>query len=140
MSETIDETGTAPEAPPPKRKPFVMLNNEFMRRGDISPGAKALYGVLLGYVGKDRHRPCWPGQERLSGEMGWSPKTVRKYLKELAGVGLIFPVRRGQGQTNEYFLEHQRALVECRDVNEEKKRRKRQGGEGGDAAAPGAPS
>ena len=80
--------GAALSQAAPKTEPYVKMPVEFLKREGDSLGAKVLYGIMLAYVGADRHRPCRPGQERLAAEMGVSPKTVRKRLDELKDLHL----------------------------------------------------
>ena len=48
---------------------------------------------------------CFPGQTYLSRALKVSERTIREYLKELEDTGMIQTVQRGQGKTNEYWIE-----------------------------------
>ncbi len=84
------------------RQGFTQIPNSILRRSDISPGAKLTYVVLLSYAWQEGS--CFPGQERMAEDMGVTDRSVRTYLRELEGVGLLITKQRGLGKTNLYFL------------------------------------
>jgi DNA-binding FadR family transcriptional regulator len=47
---------------------------------------------------------CFPGQVKLAEDMGAGERSVRTYLKELEGAGLLEITQRGLGKTNLYRL------------------------------------
>jgi biotin operon repressor len=47
---------------------------------------------------------CYPGQKRLTEDMGLHETNVRKHLKSIEAAGLLSITRRGQGKTNIYAL------------------------------------
>jgi hypothetical protein len=81
---------------------FTQIPNLVLRRGDLTPGAKLTYMVLLSYAWQKDH--AYPGQDRLAGDMGVSERSVITYLKQLQDTGLITINRRGLGLTNIYVL------------------------------------
>jgi Mn-dependent DtxR family transcriptional regulator len=50
---------------------------------------------------------CFPGQERLAGDIGMSRSSVTAFTGELEKVGLVNIQRRGQGKTNIYTIHFQ---------------------------------
>jgi hypothetical protein len=79
-------------------------------RRKLSHGHKALYARLVRRWGQNG--PCFPGQVWLAEKLGVSVRTVKMWIEDLEGFGLIKRCRRGRavggdGQTNEYtFLWH----------------------------------
>ena len=86
---------------------FTQIPNLVLRRPDLSPGAKLTYMVLLSYAWQSDS--CYPGQDRLAGDMGVSERSVITYLKQLSESGLVTIRRRGLGMTNVYVLHRLRA-------------------------------
>jgi len=74
-------------------------------RNDASLSAKAklVYEQLLSYMWFRSDR-CWPSQATLAQGTGYSRRTVIRALQELYERGYIECVRRGLGQTNNYFV------------------------------------
>ena len=66
----------------------------------ISMGAKLVYAMLLKYAREMDQ--CFPGQQRLSKDMGSGKRSVVRFIAELESVGLISIKRRGQGRPNLY--------------------------------------
>ena len=73
-----------------------------LRSKKISPGAKLTYAMLLSYAWHNDY--CFPGQERLSGDMGAGERSVVRHIQELETQGFIKIKRRGQGKVNIYEL------------------------------------
>lgn len=71
-----------------------------------SPGAKIVLLLLADRA--DERNSCWPSQERLAEESEQSVATVRRRLRDLESLGLIWTERRNvQGRkraTNRYVL------------------------------------
>lgn len=76
--------------------------NFILESNKISVGAKLTYAMLLKYAREMDE--CFPGQERLSEDMGSGKRSVVRYISELEGVGLISIARRGQGRPNIYTI------------------------------------
>jgi hypothetical protein len=84
------------------REDYTKVPNTILRRGDVSPGAKLAYVMLLSYAhSQDR---CFPGQERLAADIGAGVRSVVRYLQELVKLSLLRVKRRGLGKTNVYYL------------------------------------
>ena len=82
---------------------FTKIPNVVLRSPGLSIGAKVVYGVLLSWAWQDEE--AFPGQEAIATAVGKaSEKSVRNWLKELAALNLVEPVRRGLGRTNLYVL------------------------------------
>lgn len=86
--------------PPAQPEFFVQSPVSVVRCRTLPPVAKTTYEVLLSY--RDKEHLARPGQTRLAAEVGVSEPTLRRALRLLATVGLIEPIRRGQGLTNCY--------------------------------------
>jgi hypothetical protein len=89
-------------ADPVTRHGFTQVPNFILTKKDISVGAKLAYAMLLKYAWDNG--ACFPGQVKLAEDMGAGERSVRTYLKELEGVGLLEITQRGLGKTNLYRL------------------------------------
>lgn len=76
--------------------------NFILESTEISVGAKLTYAMLLKYAREMDE--CFPGQERLSKDMGSGKRSVVRYISELERVGLISIKKRGQGRPNIYTI------------------------------------
>jgi hypothetical protein len=74
--------------------------NWLMLRTEVSPGAKLCFARLCQFAGEKGH--CWPAQETLARSLGVGARQVRRYLKELEGVGLI-AVTPGAGRESSRY-------------------------------------
>lgn len=89
-------------ADPVTRHGFTQVPNFILTKKDLSVGAKLAYAMLLKYAWDND--ACFPGQVKLAEDMGAGERSVRSYLKELEGVGLLEITQRGLGKTNLYRL------------------------------------
>jgi biotin operon repressor len=69
----------------------------------LSPKAKIAYEQLLAHMWFSTDR-CYPSQQTLADETGYSRRTVIRACKELYERGYIEKWRRGQGKANYYFI------------------------------------
>jgi hypothetical protein len=69
----------------------------------LSPKAKIVYEQLLAHMWFSTDR-CYPAQQTLAYETGYSRRTVIRACKELYERGYIEKWRRGQGKANYYFI------------------------------------
>src|SRR5450755_269454 len=78
--------------------PHVVRNDS-----TLSQKCKIVYEQLLSYMwfGSDT---CWPSQETIAKATGYSRRTVIRALNELYERSYIEKYRRGQGDTNRYFI------------------------------------
>jgi len=81
---------------------FTQVPNFILKNADLSLGAKVTYAMFLHYAW--HNDSCFPGQERLAGDMGMSQSRVSEFIKELQTAALIEITRRGQGRTNLYKI------------------------------------
>ena len=81
---------------------FTQVPNAILTHAKITPGAKLTYAMLLKYAW-DRNS-SFPGQEQLAKDLGSTDRSVRTYLKDLEGAGLVEIHRRGLGRPNLYIL------------------------------------
>jgi biotin operon repressor len=84
------------------QKGWTGVPNFILESKRISVGAKLTYAMLLKYAREINE--CFPGQERLSKDMGSSKRSVVRYISELEQVGLISIKHRGQGRPNVYTV------------------------------------
>lgn len=84
------------------QKGFTMVPNHVLVSGNISPGAKLCFAMLLRYAWQNGF--CFPGQARLALDMGVSDRSVRTYLQELSTLKLITIRQRGLGKPNLYEI------------------------------------
>ena len=89
-------------ADPVTRHGFTQIPNVMLTNKEISVGAKLAYAMLLKYAWGDNS--CFPGQIKLAEDMGSGERSVRTYLKELEGAGVLEIKQRGLGKTNLYRL------------------------------------
>ena len=87
---------------PVVRGGFTQIPNFILNDPKLSLGAKVTYAKFLQYAWHNDH--CFPGQDRLAGEIGMSRTRVNEFTKELERLGLIKIKRRGQGKTNLYEI------------------------------------
>ncbi len=80
------------------RMPDIVRNDR-----NLSPKAKIIYEQLLAHMWFSTDR-CYPSQQTLADETGYSRRTVIRACKELYECGYIEKWRRGQGHTNYYFI------------------------------------
>lgn len=81
---------------------FTQIPNVILCDSRLKVGARFLYCHLARFAWEEDS--CYPGQDRLAGEIGMSHRAIRLHTKELEAAGLISIERRGQGKTNLYFL------------------------------------
>jgi hypothetical protein len=81
---------------------FTQVPNFILKNAELSLGAKVTYAMFLHYAW--HNDSCFPGQERLAGDMGMSQSRVSEFIKELESANLIEITRRGQGKTNLYKI------------------------------------
>lgn len=79
---------------------FTIIENVILTDGTYSAGAKVTYLLFCYYAREDEK--CWPGQDRLSQQVGVDGKTLRRYIAELEQHGLVRSIRRGLGMPNLY--------------------------------------
>jgi hypothetical protein len=78
--------------------PKALAENEH-----LSPGAKLLYGVLVGLVSK--RGTAWPKKETLQKHLGNpSVKTLYRWQRELVDAQLLRVHQKGRGLPNNYYL------------------------------------
>lgn len=84
---------------------FTQVPNFILRDPKISIGAKVAYAMFLSYAW--HNDCCFPGQDRLAGDMGLTRVRVTQLISELESAGLVTIRRRGQGKTNLYTINFQ---------------------------------
>jgi hypothetical protein len=87
---------------PVARMGFTQVPNFILKHDELSLGAKVTYSMFLHYAW--HNDSCFPGQERLAGDMGMSQSRVSEFIKELQQASLVEITRRGQGKTNLYKI------------------------------------
>lgn len=89
-------------ADPVTRHGFTQVPNFILTKKELTVGAKLAYAMLLKYAWADD--ACFPGQLKLTDDMGAGERSVRTYLKELETAGLLEITQRRLGKTNLYRL------------------------------------
>ena len=84
------------------RQGFTIIPNYVLKDPTISPGAKTTFMLLLSYAWQAGS--CFPGQERLSRELGVGKRSIIRWLQELEEHKIIASRRRGLGKTNLYLI------------------------------------
>ena len=87
---------------PTTREGFTQVPNFVLKKEGLSPGAKVTYAMFLSYAWHNNY--CFPGQERLSKDIGVTRPRVTQYIGELESAQLVTITRRGQGKTNLYKI------------------------------------
>jgi hypothetical protein len=94
---------------------FAQIPRYVLMDHRLSMGARVTYGVLLSYAWQQDS--CFPGQDRMAGDLGVTRRAIINYLMELRDWGYISWERRGLGKTNIYYiLDYQPVKIEA-DVN-----------------------
>ncbi|HYE68072.1 MAG TPA: helix-turn-helix domain-containing protein [Anaerovoracaceae bacterium] len=94
---------------------FTQLPNYVLRDKKLSFGARLTYAVLLSYAWQEES--CFPGQVKMSADLGVSRQMMTNYLNELRNAKYIKWERRGLGKTNIYtILDYQPLSIDA-DVN-----------------------
>ena len=81
---------------------FIQLPNFILTDKKLSAYAKLSYALLLSYAWQKDS--CFPGQERMSNDLGVSRQYLSKALKELQDCNYISVERRGLNKTNVYTI------------------------------------
>ena len=103
ISEIIKEKNiTLDTDNPVVRGGFTQVPNFMLKNADLSIGARMTYAMFLSYAW--HNDSCFPGQERLAGDMAMSVSRVNEFIKELQSTGFVEVTRRGQGKTNIYKI------------------------------------
>jgi hypothetical protein len=102
LTASDNETNTIVIENEALRRGFTLIPNYVLRNPNLSFGARLTYTLLLSYAWQEGS--CFPGQVRLAEHLHSDPRSVRRYLAELKGQGLIAVRRRGLGRTNVYVL------------------------------------
>lgn len=100
-------------------KQFVgaVAPNWLMKRTDISQGAKLCFARLAQFAGKN---DCaFPGHKKLAEELGVSIPSIKAYLRELTGLGIIQSKPMGSGNFSLYFFVDQPGIVEFKTDSQE---------------------
>ena len=106
--EVLLDTGEKPEEP--KGSPialrhwFAMTPQELLFDGNISMGAKALYGVYHCYATNKYHPRITITREMAAKHLGASIRRVSTLKNELDGKGWIEVKHRGQGKSDAITL------------------------------------
>lgn len=102
MDTISASNGTVNGYSPHKRFLGAVIPNWLLCRREVSQGAKLCFARLAQHAGKaDR---CFPKLETLAVELGVSDRSVKDYIAELCGHGLIVRQRMGQGRANTYLF------------------------------------
>lgn len=83
---------------------WTALRNEVLFSTVLSQGAKLCCLAIVAHIFSGDSKTAWPGQKRLARILHVSARTVRMYLSELKDVGLLRVKRRGNNQSNIYYL------------------------------------
>src|SRR5271157_1350722 len=81
---------------------FTQLPRYVLQDKKLSFGARLTYAVLLSYAWQEDS--CFPGQERMSKDLGTTDRSVRTFLAELKDKGYIDWKQQGLGKPNIYYI------------------------------------
>jgi len=94
---------------------FTQLPRYVLKDNRLSFGARLTYAVLLSYAWQEDS--CFPGQVRMSKNLGVTRQAINIYLNELKSKKYIAWERRGLGKTNIYYILDYQPLNFEADVN-----------------------
>lgn len=83
-------------------KNYTKIPNEIFEHSQVSGRARLLLCVLLKYCGQKE--TCYPSQETLGRDVGFSARYVRESLGELTRNGLVRKKRTGFNRPNTYTV------------------------------------
>jgi hypothetical protein len=83
---------------------FVQIPNRVVADPELTSADLRVYSYMLSRARSKDH--CWPGQKRIAQDTGLSLRTVIRSCQRLHERGYIEKLRRGQGYTNIYFVNH----------------------------------
>ena len=81
---------------------FAQIPRYILSDHKLTFGARLAYAVLLSYAWQKGS--CYPGQERMSMDLGVTRRAISKYLAELKKFGYVSWKRMGLGKTNVYYI------------------------------------
>ena len=81
---------------------FTQIPRYILFDHKLSFGARLTYAVLLSYAWQEGS--CFPGQDRMSGNLGVTRRAISTYLVELKKHKYVDWKRRGLGKTNIYYI------------------------------------
>jgi hypothetical protein len=81
---------------------FTQLPRYVLQDKKLSFGARLTYAVLLSYAWQEDS--CFPGQERMSKDLGTTDRSVRRFLAELKKTSYIDWKQQGLGKPNIYYI------------------------------------
>lgn len=81
-------------------KNFTVIRNEILEESQLTVPARYLLCVLLRHSGQKEW--CYPSQKTLGKNLGYTPRYIRKLLKELEKYGLVVRKRKGFNKSNNY--------------------------------------
>ena len=84
---------------------FTMIPNLVMFRQDLTAGARLVYGYMSYLAWRNHGDEVEPPLETIADDLGFDPKTVAKYVRELRDSSLVVARRRGLGRTNVYVIQ-----------------------------------
>ena len=86
--------------PSARQDGFDQIPAHIQRRGDLTSGAKRLYGLLASV----QRMHAQPDYRWLATELAASVRSIVRWVQQLVGAGLIAVRRRGQGLTNLFIV------------------------------------
>lgn len=94
-------------------KGYTPIQNRILLDTRISAAARILLCIIIMHCGPDNN--CFPGQDTLAKESGYTDRHIRNLLGKLINIDLIFKNRYGHGQNNTYLVPKE--LLVKRDRN-----------------------
>lgn len=85
------------------KEPFAKVPVEVLKDGELSAGARLLYGILmwLGWREAWNGQPGYAGQQAVAEDFALAPRSVERYFSELRAGGYIQTVRVGLGEPDD---------------------------------------
>src|SRR5699024_3456739 len=83
--------------------PYAQIPKWILRAGDkLSHAALRLYGVIMSYA-DNTTRTAFPGQEKLTQDLGVSVRSIFTYMKDIEKYGALIVERRRNKRTGNYY-------------------------------------
>jgi len=102
-----------------KKENFIMLPENIAKRGDLSLGAKILYGFIKSY--SITNGKCWAGNPYIAGYFTTNERTITRWVKELKDKKLIDVkyYRKADGQIEKRMMQPLNENTKTFDVLDE---------------------
>lgn len=89
-------------ADPITKRGFAQVPVVILQHRKLSDTAKLVYAMMLSYAWHKNY--CFPGQAKLANDLGVTPRTIIRAIRNLEENNILETKKRGLGKTNIYIL------------------------------------